>query len=56
MNEAKFLQIKKNQWSDNKKKLQKPFIINTSYGKTLTFILIFIFLLNIIIKERIAKI
>ena len=56
MNEEKFLLIKKSQWSDKMKKSQRPYIINTSYGKTLTFILISIFLLYIIFKEKVIKI
>ena len=55
MNEEKFLLIKKNQWSDEMKQLQNPYIINTSYGKIFTFFLVFIFLVNIIFKEKVVK-
>ena len=56
MSEEKFFLIKKNQWSDKMKKSQYPYIVNTSYGKPLTFILITIFLLRIIFKEKVLKI
>jgi dephospho-CoA kinase len=56
MTEEKFMLIKKNQWSDNKKKLQSPYIINTSYGKFFTFLLTILFLINVVYKERINRI
>jgi len=56
MTEKKLMLIKKNQWSDEMKISQYPFIINTSYGKVITFILITFFLINIIFKEKINKI
>ena len=56
MTEEKFLLIKKNQWSDKRKKSENPYIINTSYGKPLTFILITVFLFNIIFKEKVMNI
>ena len=55
MNEEKFLLIKKKQWSDNKKRLFNPIIINTSYGKILTFIITFFFLSSIVFKEKVLK-
>ena len=55
MSEEKFFLIKKNQWSVKMKKSQYPYIVNTSYGKPLTFILITIFLLRIIFKEKVIK-
>ena len=56
MTEEKFLLIKKNQWSDERKRSENPYIINTSYGKPLTFILITIVLFNIIFKEKVINI
>ena len=56
MTEKKFMLIKKNQWSDEMKISQHPFIINTSYGKVITFILITFFLISIIFKEKVIKI
>ena len=56
MNDEKFLLIKNNQWSDKRKRSKNPYIISTSYGKILTFILTLIFLLNIIFKEKVLKI
>ena len=56
MNEEKFLLIKKNQWSDEMKKAKKPYIISTSFGKSVTFILTLFFLINIFFKEKVLKI
>ena len=56
MTEKKFMLIKKNQWSDEMKISQHPFIITTSYGKVITFILITFFLISIIFKEKVIKI
>ena len=56
MTEEKFLMIKKNQWSDKMKKSLNPCIINTSFGKAVTFFIILFFLFNIVIKERVIKI
>ena len=56
MTEEKFMLIKKNQWSDNKKKSQSPYIINTSYGKLFTFLLTILFLIKVVYKERVIKI
>jgi dephospho-CoA kinase len=56
MTEEKFILIKKNQWSDEMKKQQNPYIITTSYGKLLTFLVITFYLLIIIFKEKIIKI
>ena len=56
MTEKKFLLIKKTQWSDKMKISQYPYIINTSFGKPITFILTTFFLISIIFKEKITKI
>ena len=55
MTKEKFILIKENQWSDEKKKEQKPFIINTTYGKILVFILLTFLLLTIFFKEKVLK-
>ncbi len=49
MTEEKFNLINSAQWSFAKKKKFKPIIINTSYGKLLSFILVLINLLKILI-------
>jgi len=55
MTKEKFILIKKNQWSDEMKKEQKPYIINTTYGKTLVFILLTCLLSIIFFKEKVLK-
>ena len=56
MTEQKFLLIKKSQWSDEMKISQYPYIINTSFGKPITFVLTIFFLMSIIFKEKVNKI
>ena len=56
MTNKKFLLIKQHQWTDKEKKLLKPFIITTSYGKLVSFFLISFFLLKILFKEKALKI
>jgi dephospho-CoA kinase len=55
MTKEKFILIKENQWSDEMKKEQKPYIINTTYGKILVFILLTFLLLTIFFKEKVLK-
>ena len=55
MTKEKFILIKENQWSDEKKKEQKPFIINTTYGKILVFISLTFLLSIIFFKEKVLK-
>ena len=55
MTAEKFISIKENQWSDEKKKEQKPYIINTTYGKILVFILLAFLLSSIFFKEKVLK-
>jgi len=55
MTKEKFILIKKNQWSDEMKKGQKPYIINTTYGKTLVFVLLTCLLSIIFFKEKVLK-
>ena len=55
MTKEKFELIKENQWSDEMKKEQKPYIINTTYGKILVFILLTFLLSTIFFKEKVLK-
>ena len=52
MTEEKFKQINNAQWTFEQKKKMKPFIINTSYGKLLSFITVIIYLLIIVINGK----
>ena len=47
MTEEKFELIKNSQWSFEKKAKEKPYIINTSYGKLITFIIVIFYLFKI---------
>ena len=53
MTEKKFELVNNAQWSFEKKAKEKPFIINTSFGKITTFFLVLFYLLTI--KFRIKK-
>ena len=55
MTKEKFISIKENQWSDEMKKEQKPYIINTTYGKILVFISLTFLLSTIFFKEKVLK-
>ena len=52
MTEKKFSLINKSQWPFKKKIKQNPFIISTSFGKTITFIIVLFYLLRIKIKGK----
>lgn len=52
MTKEKFNFINNSQWSYEKKKKMKPFIINTSFGKLLSFIQVLFYLAIIIIYRR----
>ena len=52
MTEKKFELINKAQWSFERKIKGKPFVINTSFGKTITFTLVLFYLLNIKFRVR----
>jgi len=56
MTKEKFILIKENQWSDEMKKEQKPYIINTTYGKIFVFILLTFLLSTIFFKEKVLKV
>ena len=50
MTEKKFQLINKSQWPFKKKIKENPFIISTSFGKTITFIIVLFYLLRIKIR------
>ena len=52
MTEAKFNLIKKSQWTEEMKINQKPYLITTSYGKTITFIIIIAYLMLITLNRN----
>ena len=52
MNENKFELINNLQWSFEKKVREKPFVINTSFGKVITFVIILYYLLKIKLRGR----
>ena len=52
MTEKKFELINNAQWSFKRKIKKKPFIINTSFGKTITFIIVLFYLLKIKIRGK----
>ena len=47
MTEIKFELINNSQWSFEKKEKEKPYIINTSFGKFITFIIVIFYLFKI---------
>ena len=55
MTEEKFNLINNSQWSFERKKNKKPFLISTSYGKLYSFINVLFYLLVIIFKEQNKK-
>ena len=52
MTEKKFQLINKSQWPFKKKIKDNPFIISTSFGKTITFIIVLFYLLRIKIRGK----
>ena len=52
MTEKKFELINNSQWSFEKKKKEKPFIINTSFGKLITLIIVIFYLFKIKFKGK----
>ena len=55
MTEKKFNLINKTQWSHEKKKEKNPFVINTSFGKITSFIIILLYLIKIIINGKVKN-
>ena len=52
MTEKKFELISKSQWRFEKKVKERPFIITTSFGKTITFLIVLFYLLIIKLKGK----
>ena len=52
MTEKKFELINNSQWSFKKKIKRKPFIINTSFGRTITFFIVIFYLFKVRIKGK----
>ncbi len=52
MTEKKFKLINNSQWPFEKKIRENPFIINTSFGKTITFIIVLFYLFRIRIRRK----
>ena len=52
MTEKKFELINNSQWSFEKKEKEKPFIINTSFSKLITFIIVIFYLFKIKFKGK----
>ena len=52
MNDKKFELINNSQWSFEKKVKERPFVINTSFGKLITFIFVIFYLLKIKFKGK----
>ena len=52
MTDEKFELINNSQWSFEKKEKERPFVINTSFGKLITFILVIFYLFKIKFKGK----
>ena len=55
MTKEKLDLIKKAQWNDQKKRDKNPYLVTTSYGKIVSFIIITIYLITILFKKKILK-
>ena len=55
MTEKKFKLINEAQWTYEKKLSKKPYLISTSYGKFISFIIVLFYLLKIIIIHKVKK-
>ena len=55
MTQKKLDLIKKAQWNDQKKKDKGPYLVTTSYGKFVSFILITSYLITILFKKKVLK-
>ena len=51
----KFNLIKKAQWSTKVKRKRNPYLISTSYGKLISFVIISFYLIMIILKKKVLK-
>ena len=52
MTEEKFNLINNSQWSFERKK-KKPFLISTSFGKLISFFIVLVYLLKIMISDKV---
>ena len=55
MTQKKLDLIKKAQWNDQKKKDKGPYLVTTSYGKFISFIIITSYLITILFKKKILR-
>ena len=55
MTKKKLDLIKKAQWNDQKKRDKDPYLVTTSYGKFISFVIITSYLLIILFKKKILK-
>ena len=55
MTQKKLDLIKKAQWNDQKKKDKGPYLVTTSYGKFVSFIIITSYLITILFKKKILR-
>ena len=55
MTQKKLELIKKAQWNDQKKKDKGPYLVTTSYGKFVSFIIITSYLITILFKKKILR-
>ena len=55
MTQKKLDLIKKAQWNDKKKRDKNPYIVTTSYGKFVSFVIITSYLIIILFKKKILK-
>ena len=55
MTKKKLDLIKKAQWNDQKKKDKGPYLVTTSYGKFVSFIIITSYLITILFKKKILR-
>ena len=55
MTQIKLDLIKKAQWNDQKKRDKDPYLVTTSYGKFVSFIIITSYLITILFKKKILR-
>ena len=55
MTQKKLDLIKKAQWNDHKKRDKDPYLVTTSYGKFVSFVIITSYLITILFKKKILK-
>ena len=55
MTQKKLDLIKKAQWNDQKKRDKNPYLVTTSYGRFVSFIIITSYLITILFKKKILK-